>query len=288
MAFKSFVINNDEESPPDYPQWTIDLVKTVDTDFKLNSVGASPCGTLLHHADSKGWFLHPSDALLLGSYITQEDVCKYQGMGPKMLSPEYPLNLAILDRREDRRILNIHQIMDHDFVINSGNNDTSKFSIMYLDEKPLIHQARLFRHVDILLIVKGEGETNIAWMKPCSVVVEISPWGYFVPHYFQKLAKRSGILHYPWQVGFKETGTKELYRNRPECARTFRSMNALANHSQVNKECFGDQVCRSCALEVDGVVIDYEDVQHLINKGMADRERCIQSHPFLSGAFSLI
>lgn len=229
-------------------------MKTVDADLNINSVGASPCNTQKYSTESKGWFLHPSDALLLGSYITQEDICQYQGSGPDMLSSSYNPKLAILDRRVDRKVINIEELAEKEFVVSKETQRTSRFSYFTLDDKSLIHQARLMRRVDILLAVKGSGETNIAWMRPCSIVMEVSPWGYYVPHYFQKLSRRVGLLHYSWQVQLKDTKTKELFRNRPECARKFHeiSISGMNNATHVNKMCFNDQLCRSCAMAVDG------------------------------------
>ena len=121
-------------------------------------------------------------------------------------------------------------------------------------------------------------------MKPCSIVLEVSPWGYYVPHYFQKLAKRTGLLHYPWQVDFKNTGSKKLYRNRPECAGKFKVMNkqGLKNLTIINKECFGDQLCRSCAQNVDGIFVDIDYLQELLILATRERRSCIKNHPFLN------
>lgn len=43
------------------------------------------------------------------------------------------------------------------------------------------------RSTDILVTVHGAGETNMAWMKPCSVVLEVFPWAFYYD-YFGSLA----------------------------------------------------------------------------------------------------
>ena len=281
VAFENMILEEDKRE--NFPDWTIDLVKAVDKDLHMNSIISASCNHVVHNMESKGWFLHPSDAFLLGSFIAQEDICKYQGIAHEILGDNYNVKLGILDRRMDRRVLNAQQLMSTEFVTNHVINGTSKFKKFYLDGKRLLQQAKLIREVDILLTVKGAGETNIAWMKPCSIVLEVSPWGYYVPHYFQKLARRSGLLHYPWQVDFKDTGLKNLYRNRPECAVKFASVNrqGLKNKTIVNKECFGDDLCRSCTQNVDGVWVDIKFLKEIILKMSIERRACIESHPFL-------
>ena len=147
-----------------------------------------------------------------------------------------------------------------------------------------MEQAKLLRDIDILLTVKGAGETNIAWMKPCSIVLEISPWGYYVPHYYFKLSKRSGLLHYAWQVQRKDTGMNKLFINRPECGPKMNYIETLANKniSIVNQECLKDIVCRSCAKNIDGVVLNANALRARILSAMEDRKTCIRNHPFLS------
>merc|ERR1711871_737454 len=110
-----------------YPDWSIELVKAVDKDLNLNSIGSAPCGRVVHNMESKGWFLHPSDAFLLGSFITQEDVCQYQGTAKQLLSNQYEMKLGILDRKVDKRVLNAQQLMLKNFITNDVTNKTSKF-----------------------------------------------------------------------------------------------------------------------------------------------------------------
>ena len=167
--------------------------------------------------------------------------------------------------------------------IEKSRNKTSKFTKFYLDSLSLNQQARLLRRIDILLTAKGVGETNIAWMRPCSIVLEVSPWAYFVPHYFYKLSRRAGLLHYSWQATKKDTRTVDLFRNRPECERKMRAIENkhYGNTSAVNKECLSDSLCLSCSQNVDGVYVNINFVQSLIEKAVEDRKKCILNHPYL-------
>jgi len=60
--------------------------------------------------DKFEWFLHQSDAYLLGSLLTKEDDhCKYYGKANILLS--YPtLNFSIIQRQNARRIINIQEV----------------------------------------------------------------------------------------------------------------------------------------------------------------------------------
>jgi hypothetical protein len=164
-----------------------------------------------------------------------------------------------------------------------GSNKTYKFKKFYLDGMSLNQQARALRSIDILLTAKGSGEVNIAWMRPCSIVLEISPWSYYIPHYFYKLSRRSGLLHYSWQALKEDTRTTDLFLNRPECERKLRAIE-FKNHgntTSMNKECLNDPLCSSCGQNVDGVIVNINDVQSLVEKAFEDRRRCISNHPFL-------
>lgn len=147
----------------------------------------------------------------------------------------------------------------------------------------LSQQARALRSIDVLLTAKGSGEVNIAWMRPCSIVLEISPWAYFIPHYFYKLSRRSGLLHYSWQALKKDTRTTDLFLNRPECERKLRAIENKnhGNITSMNKECLNDPLCSSCGQNVDGVIVNISDLQSLVEKAVEDRRRCIANHPFL-------
>ena len=116
VEFRTLSIIENNTLPQSYPLWIKELVRAVDGQLNIKTVTSRACyGTI--NAESKGWFLHPSDALLLGSYLANEDVCKYKGAGRDMLSDSYELQLGILDRRLDRRLLNHKTINEYPFMV---------------------------------------------------------------------------------------------------------------------------------------------------------------------------
>jgi hypothetical protein len=115
VEFKALLIEESLVSR-NYPLWIKELVHLVDDKLNIATISSRPCFPTIT-AESKGWFLHPSDALLLGSYLLNEDVCKYRGLGNKMLARTYQMKLGMLDRRVDRRILNFKAITDHQFAV---------------------------------------------------------------------------------------------------------------------------------------------------------------------------
>jgi hypothetical protein len=48
-------------------------------------------------------------------------------------------------------------------------------------------------------------------------VIELFPFGFFIPTYFGDLARKSGLLHYSWQENFNNTYHKKNFNKRVEC-----------------------------------------------------------------------
>ena len=56
-------------------------------------------------------------------------------------------------------------------------------------------------------------------MKPCSVVLETFPAGYYVPGYFDALASSAGLIREVWYSSYENTVFNNLLRERPHCWR---------------------------------------------------------------------
>lgn len=64
------------------------------------------------------------------------------------------------------------------------------FENMTVDE-----QVRDMRRSDIVIAAHGAGQTNVAFMRPCSILIEITPYGY--KSTFGPLMVETGIaFHY--------------------------------------------------------------------------------------------
>lgn len=228
-------------------QWVYHLVKAVDTHWKADTISPLSCvnsvsrgaignnsipssstsssstsssyNTIVHTDwfDSMSWFAHGSDALYLSSIIRHSDPCELLGQG-SMLSQK-PLNLLILNRRDDRRLMNIDNIVStvssvakelsitirllqsSNATTNSyshNNNNKHHINEFLFEGVSLQQQAETIYSSDIIITTHGAAETNLAWLKPCSIVIEI--YGYpFFELYFKGLAEVLNLVHYWWQ-----------------------------------------------------------------------------------------
>eukprot|EP01038_Epipyxis_sp_PR26KG_P009533 gene9533-12841_t len=59
-----------------------------------------------------GWFMHASDAYSVGSLILKTDPCQLQGQADQLVQKNNPIQLMILDRHSERKILNYQDILD--------------------------------------------------------------------------------------------------------------------------------------------------------------------------------
>lgn len=80
------------------------------------------------------------------------------------------------------------------------NKQIKNITVHSFEGKSLFYQVQAMRSTDVLLTGHGAGNANIAWMKPCSIVIEVFPWAFYIPNYFGSLAKSAGLLYYSIQV----------------------------------------------------------------------------------------
>lgn len=260
-----------------------------------------------------GWFLHPSDAMVLGSIILKENPCRYQGLLKKRLFSQTNnsvtglgdigssdgditslrnemITVGLLDRSTDRKLLNAKDIMGTSKI----GNKSLVMSLFTFSDKNIADQVALMRGVDVLVAVHGAGLTNIAWLKPCSILVEVFPYGYYLPYYFGPLAEKVGVLHNEWEASEDETSRKELLFERPHCARKFKGIRKKYNNqfkrtnntetekiSTYSDLCLEDDLCRSCARGADGLVVNMEKLMSNMRGLLVKREKCIVQHDFL-------
>jgi len=161
------------------------------------------------------WFAHGSDALYLGSILRHSDPCELIGQASVLLKK--PLNLLILNRRDDRRLANIKEILSAVSIVAVQNsvtiqplytNATTSTTVQgsqqhhvnefLFEGVSLREQAETMYSADIIITTHGAAETNLAWLKPCSIVIEI--YGYpFFELYFKGLSEVLNLVHYWWQ-----------------------------------------------------------------------------------------
>lgn len=180
-------------------------------------------------------------------------------------------------------------------------------------------QVAMMHSVDVAIAVHGAGETNIAFMKPCSVVIEIFPNGFYIPNYFRSLAMKAGLLHYSWQESVENTIRTKSFQERSYCKDIITDLyhkrfQLQLNHSdpsntnqnyheriqlqtpsktttvenpmdkdhdeQLLFACFQNGKCRSCAREADGVLVNHAILRSILQQAIQDRINCIAEHPY--------
>jgi hypothetical protein len=115
----------------------------------------------------KAWFLHASDAVWFTSHMLHHDTCSYYRTLPDLSS--MPLNVSILQRRDFRVMLNVNDVQRNildSLLYGYNGSQTQSFEFEAMD---VIEQAQRMFETDLLITIHGAGETNIAFMKPCSI-----------------------------------------------------------------------------------------------------------------------
>ena len=275
--------------------WLRGVVAAADATLGATTVRSSPSPTCPISSvraytagrNPAGWFLHAADAFLLGAHVVGEDPCAHRNSsqhGPGALPS---VRVGVLQRRRDRVLLNAAALPRH------GPNNVTWAPAFTLEGRPLRAQAAALRALDVVLSVHGAGLANIAWMRPCSVVLEVFPYGYYLPGYFGGLAAAAGLVYRAWHAGSAATVTTALVRDKPHCLRAFAEVNALVQnqHQQQRQptvaaeayaeQCFRHVTCRACARGADGVVVDPDFLQTALHELIAQRNQCIRQHPFL-------
>jgi hypothetical protein len=198
------------------------------------------------------------------------------------------IKLGILNRKNDRILENTKEIMQADL----RQNRSFSISQFILDDKKLVEQVTIIRKLDILLTVHGAGVTNIAWLRPCSIVLEVFPYGYYIPNYFGTLAEKSGSIYFSWESSLKNTKQKLLLLERPHCQKIFdtlekkvldqnRDRNTTTVRIRYSDLCFEDDLCRSCSRGAEGVTVDIPYLQNILPHLLEKRIKCISEHDFI-------
>jgi hypothetical protein len=271
IKFGGLIVDNSAKNFWDTPlqvsthAWVKDLVDISGVILNSSTVIVSNgCADIKHRSvafvrdyppinDSSGWFLHPSDAFIVGSVILGDSFCKYRGSAKKLLTSN--TSLAVINRRDNRQILGVVPLLESIYSTewfdgkskvyisppSSSKNMVAREANLYFEKSSLRQQAMLMREIDVLVLAHGAAEVNIAWMKPCSVLIEVFPWAFFIPDYFGNLAKTAGVLHYPIQVKRNATVCTKLFAKHSNCpavlqkyllaAATNKTASAAGHHS---------------------------------------------------------
>jgi hypothetical protein len=182
--------------------------------------------------DGDQWFMHPSDGRYFGALMSGEDVCdsnlfssKYSSTFQLILEIEQTFGvnyaslaniqkhsfsdlllklmikshrLALVDRIGSRSILNWNEVIQYFYDITGdevAEHSSLHSHVHYMHNKSFTEQVSLMRDTELLIIGHGAAVTNIVFMRPCSIALEIMPWGYVIPRLFGNLASDMGIIY---------------------------------------------------------------------------------------------
>lgn len=264
-------------------EWMGDLVKVVDRQWSTKSITSDRCQTAAAYNVSggglkgvvrgalHGWFLHPVDAVMLQAAVLGEDPC-----APNRAALTDPnVAVLVLNRKSDRGLMHADALAD--FLRAKPSVKSVSVVAFSGGSGSLQHQARLMHGASVLIATHGAGNTNMAFMRPCSVVIELFPALFFIPGYFGSLAQRAGLLHFPVQV--ESNASHFLGPLEPRCKQAFLEAGEKVK-GDASAECFQDAVCRRCARGVDLIEIDPARLGLLLERALLERARCLADSPY--------
>lgn len=98
--------------------------------------------------------------------------------------------IGVLNRGKRRRWLNADNFIDRLKATNFKVQHRPNFN-----SATFLEQVSFMASIDILVSPHGAQLSSLGFMKPCSLVLELFPPGYFVPWFFGSLAAGSGVHH---------------------------------------------------------------------------------------------
>ena len=135
-------------------------------------------------------FHHPVDAQILTAIILGSSPCPQSASRDKGNSSR--LTLLILQREKTRQILNAEALSKAVF---KSFADVFDASVRSLENGHSLHeQASVFNNASIVFSMHGAALTNVAFMKPCSVLIEVFPFAFYTD-YFENLAKSVDLIY---------------------------------------------------------------------------------------------
>jgi hypothetical protein len=243
--------------------------------------------------------LHPSDAVLLTHNLLQKNPCLLHGQRLAIL--QKPLNIIIINRRE-KGMLNLDQIHETTTFTTLPGKQANKQSyfplntveVKFFDALSFKSQVKLLYDTDIVIAIHGTALTNIIFMKPCSVVIEIFPWLLHDYRFFASLGKSVDILHYDWMESPENTKRLDRENYSKHCQNYVNHFEKLTNttkhfqdytgdfyaHESLTSRCMRDSACHDCMKKIQGLDVDLPKLQKVLSIALEDRRKCISEHPF--------
>lgn len=253
---------------------------------------------------SLGWshetFLHASDAFLLSSNLVKKDPCILHEQ--KLFLLQKPLNIIIINRNDVRNMLNIDQVHETVTLATLPGKQAAKenpflvnvIEVKFFDNVQFLDQVRKLYDTDIYISIHGAALTNLIFMKPCSIVIEIFPWLFHDYKLFGRMAESADVIHYYWMESPENTMRPSVEHNR-NCADLLKHFHHVQNTSthyrdyeltdiyapdSLSSRCMRNPVCHDCTKHIKGLKINIEKLKDVLNQSLEKRNKCIAGHPF--------
>jgi hypothetical protein len=214
--------------------------------------------------------------------------------------------ITILQRKFTRRITNLPNTKQtiskfHQAFISSSRahgrcvqprDYISK--VVSFEKLSLLQQARIMERTDIFITPHGAAEANSVFMRPCSVVLEIFPYGYqiYSEFYFKSFFQALQILHDSWAVSsydrrHSSEDCQELILNLTTAAvaaagNRSHSSSSLSHELAKNHPAAEIFRGRSCLRRQD-VTINQTRLWEGLVWAIQARAQCISTHPMYTG-----
>jgi hypothetical protein len=257
------------------------------------------------------WFLHPSDALQLGSTILNTDPCFWYNQSYTLKNQA--VTVLLLDRKHSRIINNTQTVVEDlvqsfketsSYSSSSGSDSSassdgsdgsntfmyhtiSMVSVESFENKSFYEQVQAARNADVLIAIHGAGLINMAFMRPCSIVLEIFHWGYNEVDYFKGLAHSAGLIREHWVEGYNNV--EYLFDDAFSSATCRDIINGLHrdgnshDSSWVRQRCMDlEGPCRRCIRDVSKVTISLEPLRRAMDYAMKRRRVCMEKSMYYS------
>jgi hypothetical protein len=156
------------------------------------------------------------------------------------------------------------------------------FTASLFEDTSVASQVETMRGTDVFLSIHGAGFTNVVFMRPCSVSIEVVPFGYGLPPnnlFFAAAAKSVDVFHYTWiaeqhntflNVGARLGGGKDC---RPR-------YNKLPSDVYEGFfACYNDKYCKACS-KMTKIIVNTTRFSDVMRRALVDRDECIRNHPF--------
>jgi hypothetical protein len=287
--------------------WVKDALMTVHNLFNINTITSDVYRITHHHTEllmpwMKVIFLHPADSLLLTSTLLQTDPCQYHNRSTQLINQK--LNIVILSRKGyDRLLLNTKDV--YTFLNQSQgrlNLTINSLNITSFEGLSIYEQASMMSKVDVFIGIHGAAFTNTAFMKPCSIMIEVFPWLFNSFAFYRPWHRGVNLIHHSWMEKYENT-TRFKDENEPAyCPAVVRhyynvqkmyskvdprfydqlhnNMSYFYNPASFSTRCMKDPRCEKCTRTVKGLSISLDTLKDRLEKALEERKQCILENEF--------